>query len=317
MSTRFARSLATSAALSAAIVIVAACGTGIPAGSGSAGGSAAPSVTPSGSGPSTSPEPSPSPSEQAGTLLLKVTSEGGFINPAASINALPIVEVYSDGRILTPGAQDAVAPPPLLPVVQVRSVGPEGAAAILAAIRTAGLDALLTGAPGVPGDSGADIFTVTIDGESVTNRLSGNGPGPGGPGVPGGGGSSDPGRAAVFELLARLVDPTDSWGGAATTATIYEPQGYRIFVIPGAPQSDPATAREPIAWPLATPLDAFGTPSVPDLGIAGLRQGVVLGADAATVGPLVARASSETAWTSGGKSWTLSVRPLLPDELGG
>ena len=110
-------------------------------------------------------------------VLLKVTSEGGFINPAANLNALPIVEVLTDGRILTPGAVDLIAPGPLLPTVDVRDTGPTGAAAILAAIKQAGLDQPSTARPGVPGDSGTDIFAVTIDGQTTETRLTGNGPG--------------------------------------------------------------------------------------------------------------------------------------------
>jgi len=54
-----------------------------------------------------------------------------------------------------------------------------------------------------------------------------------------------------------------------------------------------------------------------DRGIAGLRQGTLLGADAAVVGPILQRATTLTAFTSGGSAFTLSVRPLLPDEIGG
>jgi hypothetical protein len=246
-----------------------------------------------------------------------VTSEGGFINPAATLNALPILEVLGDGRILTPGAVDSIAPAPLLPTVDVRDTGPTGAAAILAAIRNAGLDRPATGGPGVPGDAGTDTFSVTIDGQTTDTRLSGGAPGVGGPGGPGLGGSADPGRAAAFDLLNRLLDPAQTWGAAAAPVTKFAPAGYRVYVIPGAPSTEPATAQTPIAWPLPTGLAAFGTAAVPDRGIAGLRQGVVLGADAATLGPILAKATTETAFTSGGTSWTLAVRPLLPDELGG
>jgi hypothetical protein len=91
--------------------------------------------------------------------------------------------------------------------------------------------------------------------------------------------------------------------------------GYRIFVAPGAPVTQIKV--KPIAWPLATPLDVFGTAAVPDRGIAGLRQGVALGDDAAKLEPLFKTATSATPFTSGGKNYTLFVRPLLPDELGG
>jgi hypothetical protein len=277
---------------------------------------------------SVGPSVSASPSAPAAELLLKVTSEGGFINPVASLNGLPLVEVYGDGRILTPAAQDSIAPAPLLPAVEVRDVGPAGAAAIRAAIHGAGLDRPAAGGPGVPGDSGSDIFAVTIDGQTTETRLSGNGPGVGGPGVGGPGvgpgasadGSIDPAaaeRAAAFDLLARLSDPGQTWGAGAAPSTRYVPSGFRVFAAPGAPTTDPATARPPVDWPLATPLDQFGSPAQPDRGIAGLRQGAVVGADAAVLGPVLAAATEATAFRSGGAPWTLYVRPLLPDELGG
>ncbi len=91
--------------------------------------------------------------------------------------------------------------------------------------------------------------------------------------------------------------------------------GFRVFVAPGAPAADPSISAPPVAWPLATPLDAFGTPAVPDRGITGLRSGVVVGADAAALAPILAKASQLTAFTSAGHAFTLYVRPLLPDEL--
>jgi hypothetical protein len=303
------------AAVAASVVFLVGCGNG-PAASTAPPASILPSSAPSAA---SSAPPSASPSAATATVLLKVTSEGGFINPSANLNALPIVEVLGDGRILTPGAVDAIAPAPLLPTLEVRDTGAAGAAAILAAIRQAGLDQPATGRPGIPGDSGTDVFSVTIDGQTTETRLAGGGGGPGvgGPGVHVPSDSSDPGRAAAFDLLTRLQDPTVAWGGGAVQPTPYTPAGYLVYVIPGAPQNDPATAQVPVAWPLATPLATFGAPAANDRGITGLRQGVVLGADAATLGPILAKATVVTAFTSGGASFTLSVRPLLPDELGG
>jgi len=56
----------------------------------------------------------------------------------------------------------------------------------------------------------------------------------------------------------------------------------------------PAATAAPVAWPLATSLDAFGTATVPDRGIAGLRQGVALGDDAAMLAPLFKAATTAT-----------------------
>jgi hypothetical protein len=293
----------------AAVFMLAACGGAVaPAGSSSA---PAPSGT---SAPSPSDSPFASPVPALATLLIKVTTEGGFINLEATIAALPTVAVYADGRIITPGPVDAIAPGPLVFPLVVRDVGPAGAAAILGAIRQAGLDKPSTGSPGIPGDAGTNVFTVVVDGTTTTTRLAGGAPGPGGPGGPTVG-SADPGQTAALDLLDRLTDPTQTWGAPAAPETPFIPAGYRVFVSPGAPPSDQTSA--PVQWPLAIPLETFGTPAVPDRGVTGLRQGVVLGADAATLRPILEAARSSTPFVSGGKSYTLHVRALLPDELGG
>jgi hypothetical protein len=298
-----------------AIVVVAGCGGAWT--SGSPAPSGPPGPTPSG-GASPAPSPSadsaaPSPSAVA-TLVLKVATEGGFINPSANLAALPVVAVYADGRIMTPGPTDAIYPGALLPPVAVRDVGPVGAAAIVTAVKDAGLDKAAAAGPGIPGDSGTDLFTVVIDGVTTTSRYAGGGQ-PGNPGGPVA--SGDAARAAAFALLDRLLDPAETWGAPAAQASTYAPTAFRIFVAPGAPSAEPTVSQSPAAWPLATPLAGFGIPAVPDRGIAGLRQGAVLGADAALLAPVLERATTLTAFTSGGAAYTLYVRPLLPDEIGG
>ena len=278
------------------------------------GSSVNPSPAPSAGG---SPEASPGSSPAAAAqLILRITSEGGFIGPAASLNAIPEVSVYADGRIMTPGAVDAIYPAPLLPAVAVRDVGASGAAAIVAAIRAAGLDKTSTANPGVPGDFGTTVFTVNLDGATVVTRLVlGNGGLPGQPGHPGAG-SPDPAAAAAADLVSRLEDLNDTWGAASAPASVLAPTAYRIFVAPGAPASDGTTSPEPaVAWPLNPSLDKFGAPANPDRGIAGLRQGAVFGSDAATLGPILATANAQTPFMSAGMLYTLYVRPLLPDEV--
>jgi hypothetical protein len=301
-------------ALTALVAAVAAC-SATPAGSplsSSAAGSSGPDGS---SGPGESPVTSPAPSPTGvAALILRVTSEGGFIGPAAGLTAVPEVSVYADGRILSPGATDAIYPPPLLPAVAVRTVGSAGASAIIAAIRAAGLDHPSSAGPGIPGDFGTTIFAVNLGGAVVTTRIALGG---GGPGRPGGGASQNPDAAAASDLLARLDDPNESWGTAGTPAmTLYSPTAYRVFVAPGAPASDGTMSPQPaLDWPLVGPLATFGVPAVPDRDIAGLRQGAVLGADAAILGPVLAGASSQTPFISAGMLYTLYVRPLLPDEV--
>ena len=263
--------------------------------------------------PSQTMAPSGSPVPAAAVLLLRVTSEGGFINPAATIAALPTVVVYADGRILMAGTPSADNPHPLVVPAALRDVGASGAAAIQAAIHAAGLDVASTADPGVPGDSGVDVFDVVANGVTVTTRFAGNGPG--GPGLPGGGGDN-PERAAALALLDRLLDPTETWGAASAPQTVYQPVAYRVFAAPMAAGDGSASGAPAVAWPLATPLASFGTPAVPDLGVTGLRSGVVYGADLDAFARILAAAAGTT-FSSGGQTYTLWVRALLPDEATG
>jgi hypothetical protein len=259
------------------------------------------------------PTPAPSPTPGGARLLLRITSEGGFIGPAATLATIPQVSVYADGRILTPGAIDAVYPGPLVAPVSIKNVGAVGATAIVAAVRAGGLDKEgVGGGIGNP-DAATTVIAVSIDGTTITSRFHFGG-GPGGPGLPGAGGSPDPAVAAAEAFVARLNDPAETWGAADPTVSTLTPTAYRIFVAPGAPQGDGSTTAPALAWPLATALDAFGAPAVPDRGIAGLRQGAVFGADANTLDPVFAAANQLTAFSSDGRLYTLFVRTLLPDE---
>jgi hypothetical protein len=277
------------------------------------GAAASPTAPPSSAPSSPTPTgPLPSPGSAA-ALILRVTSEGGFINPAATLAALPLVSVYADGRILTPGAIDTIYPGPLVLPVAVRDVGTVGAEAIVAAIRAAGLDQPGLDDGGVAVDTGSTVFSVNLDGSVVTNRLVlGGASGPGGPGLPGAG-SPDPVVSAVEDLLSRLSDPAETWGSASMTSGTLVPTAYRVFVAPGAPAGD---LTEPaLDWPLATPLADFGVPAVPDRGIAGLRQGALLGDDAVAATAIFSGATAISPFRSEGSLFTLYVRPLLPDEV--
>ena len=165
------------------LVAVAACTGGTPTAQ-----PLAPSPTPAGAGASATPAPTAPASEVPSsggpaTLLFEVTTEGGFINPVATLSSVPAVVVDADGKIYTPGA--AAGDGTLVAPVEVRDVGPAGAAAILAAVRAAGLDREEAGS-GIAADTGTTVFTAVIDGQQVVNRFVRSGAG--GPGQPGGAG---------------------------------------------------------------------------------------------------------------------------------
>ncbi len=294
------------ALLSAIVLIVAACtGAATP----SSGGSANPSP---GGSPAPSNAASPPPSSSPDTLILRVANEGGFLAPNAARTQLPIVSVYADGRIITTGAVPAIYPGPLVPALVYRSVGPDGAAAILRTAVAAGLaGADTTYPPGPAPDAPMIVITVGHDGTRTISRFGFLDAFPGQQPL-----DSDPAgpvRAAASALVAKVTG-TDTFGGTSGPSGTYQPLGYQLFVSPGAPQpTDPSLARPPVAWPLSTPLASFGQADL--LGGAGARVGLVSGADAQTLAPILAGASQLTGFTSAGGVWTIAVRPLLPDEV--
>ena len=270
--------------------------------SGACGGQPAASPSPAASappGPSLTPAPSQAVSPPPAALLLEVTTEGGFINPTASLGALPLVVVDADGRIFTPAlSSDGLTL--LIPAVEVRDTGTAGATAILAAIRDAGLGT--EGAGGVAADTGRTVFTAAIDGDLVVSRFAAGGPGlPGGAGGPG---------APALDLLARLLDPSVPWGSDTPAVPApYAPDGYFVRI---APAGSAGTDAAP--WPLATPPGEFGAPTEMDFGVADLRGGPVTGADAVTLAAALGTAPAGTLLAAGGTAWTAWIRPLFPDE---
>jgi hypothetical protein len=295
-------------AIAGLALVLAACGSTAATPTPSPSPTAAPSAAPSGT-----PTQAPSIPAAPPLQLLEVHSEGGFINPAASIGSLPTIVVDADGHIYTPGTPSDGSTP-LIDPADVRDVGADGAARILAAMKAAGLDKAVSG--GVVADAGSTVFTALIDGAPVISRFAaGGGPGPVNHGGGGTGGDSGAPGAAAFALLTQLTDPTVTWGAASAPATTFKPTAYRVYTAPGAP-ADAANGGSPIGWPMGTSLADFGAAAAANLGVDGLRSGIVSGADAATLATALAAARPSTAITSGGKSWTIWVRALLPDELG-
>ncbi len=271
-------------------LLVAACGAPAP----SPSPTPAPTPTP---GPTTPPTPAPTPSPLAALRLLEVTTEGGFIGPAARLGQLPTVVVDTDGKIYMQAFDDSGASH-LIPAVDVRDVGADGAAAITQAIHDAALDQNGDDG-GAPGDTGVTIFTVELNGEQYVNRVVASGPG-----RPGG-------ASPAIDLLNRLLDATDSWGASDATSSTYEPVAYRVYV--AATDSAGSVTMD---WPLATAPDQFGSPATPDFGVTGLRSGIILGDDASAFAAAVAGAASQETFIFSGHSYQVWVRPLLPDELG-
>jgi hypothetical protein len=246
-------------------------------------------------------------------LVLRVETAGGFVAPAYALTQIPEFSLYGDGRLVRPGPMMEIYPGPALPNLLVTSVSEDGIQAILRAAGAAGLlGADRRYSMPVVSDAPTTTFTVVTGGvrHVVSAYALGVTAGPGGQ-------MSDEesrARAALVSFQAKLSS-LGSWlpAGSVGPEQPFVPTGLRVFASPGAPAEQPGL-REPILhWPLSTSLAALGAPVPisPDL-----RCGAVTGPDLAALLPFVRRANQLTPWRSGASIYTLTFRPLLPDESG-
>lgn len=250
-------------------------------------------------------------------LVLRITLDGGFVPPNVHLTTLPIIAIYGDGRVIVQGAQIMIYPGPLMPSLNVRTITEEGLQKVLAAAAEAGL----LGPDKHYDDGGtiADAATTTfvLNAGGRTHTISAyalfeqENPGPN---------LSREDAAArelLREFLAKVTNLPELAGESELTEERpYLPSAARVFISDDAPMVDEHNpAQDPIAWPLNTPLATFG--SAVGLGSPfELRCGVVEGAELDTLLPLLQEANTLTPWTSEGESYSLIVRPLLPDETG-
>ena len=244
----------------------------------------------------------------ADQLVLRMDTAGGFVPPSNSMRQMPTWSLYGDGRLITQGPQIEIYPPPALPNVLVTPISEDGVQAILQAAKDANLMGPNTDYPyACITDMPVTTFTLVADGQThvISAYALGRAQGP----CPGAD-TEARGRLAAFQ--AKLTD-LRSWlpEGSIGSDTPFDPSELRVYVQPYTGAADPNLIEPPKAWPLQTPLAAFGEASknLPDT-----RCGVVGGGDLRTL--LVAAQTSNqlTPWTSDGIEYLLTFRPLLPDE---
>lgn len=300
------------AAALAATLLLAGCGQGTP-----------PAAT-------TATAPSPTSNDRASTPeapVLRVEDVGGFTTASASLARVPAVSVYADGRVITaaPVATSSGGAPPALPVLVVHDVGPGGVDRLVGLARDAGVgtDALL-GRPGIA-DATTTRFTVQIDGAEATTEayalreITGSteqevgAPGPDAGFIPGDGLSSDltpaqqDARQHLVELRDALVDVEATLGGDAGPSAPYQPSALAVLAVPLVPGT--AGEQQPLPWP---------GPALPGAPLGASEATCVVAQGAALGRALTAAGDADVTrlWSSGGSSWTLTFRPLLPDERG-
>ena len=237
-------------------------------------------------------------------LVLQVSSVGGFVTPEMLASRLPLVTVYSDGRVLSEGPVPAIYPGPALPNVQVAQADEATVQRLVEQALAAGVAE--TGDLGSPpiADASSTRFTlVTAEGTYVRDVYA----------LAEGAGSDDglspeqqEGRAALAALYEALTAPT------AEASESYVPHALAVVARPwtaGDDEIEPGLAQPDVPWPgPALP----GQPLEPPLGLSCL---LVTGADVPTVLAAAAAANARTPWTTpDGSRWALTFRPLLPHE---
>ena len=241
--------------------------------------------------------------EQSDALVLRVDSIGGFVPPTFTYSRLPTVSIYADGRMITQGPQVTIYPAPALPNLLVRTLRQEGIERLIDEARRAGVGKRTDfGTPGVA-DATTTRFTLVDDGRTMTTEVYALGETR----------DEDTGltaaqrqaRQRMRDLLQTLTD-SPAAGGPAGSDTRYEPTAMAAIVSEWA-AGDVGTPPAPRAWRgPALPGQVVGPADVSCVTATGDALQNVL-ADAAS-------ANVETPWTYGGKRWSLSFRPLLPDE---
>jgi hypothetical protein len=246
-------------------------------------------------------------------LVLRVSSEGGFVAAESLLTSVPSFSLFGDGTVVTLGAQTAIYPGPALPPLIATPITEDGIQALVRSAVDAGLgeDHQYTdlGSVGIA-DADTTVFTLTVDGVTHVTKAYALGVG----------GGQQPDQMSDEEFAARtrlerfqasLTDlhrtlPEGSVGPDAE----FVPAGLRLFLSEYRRSQD---LKEPaVAWPLSTPLSAFGDPASLD----GYTCGTVTGADLDAVLPLAQTANQLTPWTSDGARFAIAFRPLLPDESG-
>ncbi len=250
----------------------------------------------------------------SGQLVLRIERGGGFVPVEYHLTNLPMVSLYGDGLLVTPGAQIQIYPGPALPALSQQRLSPEAIQLLLQAAIDAGLDKgrdYTDLGSMMVADAPTTTFTLTVDGQTHTTQVYALdfdlGPQPDG--------MSEEEFQARKDLLAFQTKASDlTWlpDGSVTDQGTYRVTALRIFSSPYQP--DESLPQAPIEWPLMPGLELFGGSFENAPG--GMRCGTVAADAAVSLLPLAEQANQLTPWTSDGARYGLLFRPLLPDESG-
>lgn len=234
-------------------------------------------------------------------LVLRVEHTGGFVTPSTTAARLPLVSVYADGRVITEGPVALIYPGPALPNLRVAEIDDAEVQDLVDRALAAGVAE--TSDLGMPpiADAPSTRFTlVTSEGTrerevyALFETPEGSGLAP----------EQEEARGRLSDLQSSLMDA----GGADPTS--YAPEAVAAVVTPWIDPEDGLLQPE-LPWPgPALPGEPTGGP--PDVTCVTAK-----GAEAQSLLAAAGAGNAATPWLSGdGARWSVTFRPLLPDETG-
>lgn len=252
-------------------------------------------------------------------LVFRIEMSGGLMGVDSVFTGIPSLTLLGDGRLIEPGAVEAIYPGPALVPLTERTLSKSGLQAVLREIAATGLftgNREFNGAQASVMDASTTIFTLHADGRDA--RIAVYALGAFDPSAAPNGVSADEiaAHGALAALSARLTT-LDSWLGAAAwshrQSEPYRASALRLLVRNADADAPDASgiANQLLAWPVGSDPTAFGAPARAPQGA---RCGVVTGPDAAAWLAALEHANSLTRFVAAGHRYAVTPRPLLPDE---
>lgn len=263
---------------------------------------------------------SPGTGARADTAVLRVDWVGGFVTPEMLATRLPIVAVYPDGRVMSEGPQTLAYPGPALPNIQLRRISAADVRKLVDRAAAAGVGAEQDfGQPPVA-DAPSTRFTLRtaagVETMQVEALFEADGHGLTA--------QQQSARRAAQELFTALTDlPTALGPGAVSEPESYIPAAVAAIASPWVGDcpspSDSTVPSNPCGGDPAGTERAWPGPALPGEPVGGgvdLSCVTASGDNATKLLAAARTAVTTTRWTSDGRQWKVSFRPLLPDESG-
>jgi hypothetical protein len=261
------------------------------------------------SGPSSGQSAAPRYAVETGAdrSILRISDQGGFTAPGYQLIRTPRFALYGDGRAIVMGPVDSIYPGPLLPNIRQVHVSSADIQTILAAADAAGLlgqDANYNDAN--ISDATTTVFATRVDNvthvirvyaldEATTSQ------------------SGDVGaaRARLRAFQSKVLD-LPAFLGRSIADEAYQSTSMRVFTSRKQTLDQVSPSPQVVAWPLAADPATAGQTTDTE----GIRCLLLSGSDLAAFMTVATTANNATIWTAPSGRYSVSVRPLYPDESG-